>query len=46
MDIKANLINSGPEDLHKKLHEVDLADTDMLIVEAPKKDEFVFKVEG
>ena len=34
VDIKGSLINNGPEDLHKKLHEIDFADTDMLIVES------------
>jgi hypothetical protein len=48
VDIKADLLNSFPEDLHKKLYDVNLADTDMLIVETMrvKDKEFVFKKEG
>tara|TARA_B110000285_G_C15128033_1_gene621600 strand:- start:2295 stop:2954 length:660 start_codon:yes stop_codon:yes gene_type:complete len=48
-EIKADLLNNGPDDLHKKLHDVNLADTDMLIIETPKNNEagvFVFKKEG
>jgi hypothetical protein len=47
--IKADLLNNGPDDLHKKLHDVNLADTDMLIIECPKNNEagvWVFKKEG
>lgn len=49
VEIKADLLNNGPDDLHKKLCDVNLADTDTLIVETPKDNqpgEFVFKKEG
>jgi len=40
--IDADVINKSKEQLTKKLHEIDLSDLDVLVVELPKEDEFVF----
>ena len=40
--INADVLNVSEDQKSKKLHEIDLADSDIIIVEIPKDGEFVF----
>ena len=41
--VDAQILNISEDQLAKKLHEIDYSDTDILIVELPKKDGYVFQ---
>ena len=47
VEIDGELMNKSPEDLKKKLYEVNISDDDLLIVEMPKNNtDYVFTVAG
>ena len=41
--VDGDILNINDEQKGKKLHEINYSDTDILIVEMPKKDDYVFQ---